>query len=85
MNNKGNRVTVRDLRTRFPEIERRLLNGEELVVTKRGKIVALLMQPERRPSGLRLNFAKRFGGSVHRSGPNTDVVGMLLKEREGSI
>lgn len=78
-------MTVRDLRTRFPEIERRLLNGEELVVTKRGKIIALLMQPGQRSSGLKLDFAKRFGGSAHYSGPNTDVVGMLLKEREESI
>lgn len=77
-------VTVRDLRTKFPEIERRLLNGEELAITKRGKIVAMLVQPAKRPSAFKLDFAKRFGEPIGYSGPQTDVLGMLLKEREES-
>lgn len=66
-------------------IERRLLNGEELVITKRGKIVALLVQPVKRPSSLKIDFLKRFGEPVRYEGPQTDIVGMLLEEREESL
>jgi antitoxin (DNA-binding transcriptional repressor) of toxin-antitoxin stability system len=82
---KGNKITVRDLRTKFPLIERRLLNGEELVVTKRGKTVALLVQPLKRRSPRKLDFAKRFGKPIRSAGPQTDIVGMLLEEREESL
>jgi antitoxin (DNA-binding transcriptional repressor) of toxin-antitoxin stability system len=43
-----NSVTVRDLRTAFPKIEVTLLNGQEVAITKRGKIVTLLVQPAKR-------------------------------------
>ena len=78
-------VTVRDLRTKFPEIERRLLNGEELAVTKRGQVIALLVQPSRHTSKRKLDWRKRFGVAVRHHGPPTDVVGMLLQEREESL
>jgi antitoxin (DNA-binding transcriptional repressor) of toxin-antitoxin stability system len=76
---KPKAVTVRDLRTRFPEIERRLLNGEELAVTKHGQVIALLVQPSKHKPKRKLDFKKRFGGPVKYEGPATDVVGMLLR------
>ena len=39
-----NRATVRELRTAFPKIEAMLLNGQEVAIAQRGKIVALLVQ-----------------------------------------
>ena len=78
-------VTVRELRTSFPKIEAMLLNGQELAITKRGKIVALLVQPSKRESKRKLDFKKRFGGAVKYDLPNTDVVGMLLEERDESL
>jgi antitoxin (DNA-binding transcriptional repressor) of toxin-antitoxin stability system len=78
-------VTVRELRTAFPKIEAMLLNGQELAITKRGKIVALLVQPSKRESKRKLDFKKRFGGLVKYDLPNTDVVGMLLQERDESL
>ena len=78
-------VTVRELRTAFPKIEAMLLNGQELAITKRGKIVALLVQPSKRESKRKLDFKKRFGGAVKYDLPNTDVVGMLLEERDESL
>jgi antitoxin (DNA-binding transcriptional repressor) of toxin-antitoxin stability system len=70
-----NSLTVRELRTAFPKIEAMLLNGQEVAITKRGKIVALLVQPAKR----KLDFNRRFGGAVQHDLSNTDVVGMLLE------
>jgi antitoxin (DNA-binding transcriptional repressor) of toxin-antitoxin stability system len=74
-------VTVRELRTAFPRIEAMLLNGQEVAITKRGKIVALLVQSAQRE----LDFKKRFGGAPKRKLPKTDIIGMLLEEREESL
>ena len=82
---KTKRVTVRDLRTKFPEIERRLLGGEELAVPKRGQVIAWLVQPSRHQPKRKLDWRKRFGVPVKQNGPPTDVVGMLLAEREESL
>ena len=49
-------VTVRELRTAFPKIEAMLLNGQELAITKRGKIVALLVQPSKREPKTQTRF-----------------------------
>jgi antitoxin (DNA-binding transcriptional repressor) of toxin-antitoxin stability system len=78
-------VTVRELRTQFPKIEAMLLNGEELAITKRGQIVAWLVQPAARTRTRKLDFRKRFGAPVRSRGPATDVLGMLLEEREESL
>ena len=78
-------ATVRELRTAFPKIEAMLLNGQEVAITKRGKIVALLVQPSKRGPKRKLDFKKRFGGPVKYDLPATDVVGMLLEEREESL
>jgi antitoxin (DNA-binding transcriptional repressor) of toxin-antitoxin stability system len=79
------RVTVRELRTAFPKIEAMLLRGQEVAITKRGKIVALLVQPSKRDQKRKLDFRKRFGGAMKYDLPNSDVVGMLLEEREESL
>jgi antitoxin (DNA-binding transcriptional repressor) of toxin-antitoxin stability system len=78
-------VTVRELRTAFPKIEAMLLNGQEVAITKRGKIVALLVQPAKREPKQALDFKKRFSGAVKRDLPKTDVIGMLLEERAESF
>ena len=78
-------VTVRELRTAFPKVEAMLLNGQEVAITKRGKIVALLVQPSKREPKRKLDFKKRFGGAVKYDLPASDVVGMLLEEREESL
>lgn len=78
-------VTVRELRTQFPKIEAMLLNGEELAITKRGQVVAWLVQPAARSRTPKLNFKKRFGIPARNRGPVTDVLGMLLEEREESL
>jgi antitoxin (DNA-binding transcriptional repressor) of toxin-antitoxin stability system len=39
-------ASVRDLRYRFPEIEKMLLEGEEIAITKRKRVIARLA-PER--------------------------------------
>ncbi len=43
-------ATVRDMRYRFPEIEARLREGEEIQITKRKRVIARLvpMRPRRR-------------------------------------
>lgn len=41
-----NTATVRDLRYRFPEIEARLRDGEEIQISKRRRVIARLV-PER--------------------------------------
>jgi antitoxin (DNA-binding transcriptional repressor) of toxin-antitoxin stability system len=78
-------VTVRELRTQFPKIEAMLLNGEELAITKRGQVVAWLVQPAARARTRKLDFKTRFGRPVKPRGPATDVLGMLLEEREESL
>jgi antitoxin (DNA-binding transcriptional repressor) of toxin-antitoxin stability system len=77
-------VTVRELRTQFPKIEAMLLNGEELAVTKRGQVLAWLVQPATRAKKRKLDFKKRFGGSVKHSESRTNLLDMLLEEREES-
>ena len=37
-------VTVRELRTSFPKVEAMLLEGQQIAITKRGRIIALLVE-----------------------------------------
>jgi antitoxin (DNA-binding transcriptional repressor) of toxin-antitoxin stability system len=51
------KATVRDLRYRFPEVERLLEKGEKIEITKRGRVIARLLPvgsraPRRRPDFL---------------------------------
>jgi antitoxin (DNA-binding transcriptional repressor) of toxin-antitoxin stability system len=62
-------ATVRELRTAFPKVERWIAEGEQVKITKRRKIVALLVPParatrRRRPlpdfaARVRVTFGKR--------------------------
>ena len=64
------KATVRDLRYRFPEIEARLRDGEEIVITKRKRVVARLLPPKRsrpgkkRPPDFRKMLRKIYGDKV---------------------
>ena len=60
-----------------------LLNGEEVAITKHGKIVALLVQPAKREPKRALDFKRRFSGAAKSDLPKTDIIGMLLEERRG--
>ena len=44
-----NQATVRDLRYDFPAVLSQIEHGQEIAITKRGKIVARLLPPARRP------------------------------------
>lgn len=52
-------VTVRDLRYDFPKVERILREGNEVKVTKRGKVIATLA-PEPAPAVARPDFLGRM-------------------------
>jgi len=61
------KASIRDLRYRFPKIERLLRRGEELQITKRRKVIARLTPVQ--PSAVELpDFAARlrkiFGAKV---------------------
>jgi antitoxin (DNA-binding transcriptional repressor) of toxin-antitoxin stability system len=45
-------ASVRDLRYNFPAIEQILARGEEIRITKRGKVIAKLTPPVREPSNM---------------------------------
>ena len=40
------KATIRDLRYQFEKVEARLVRGEEVQITRRGRIVARLMPPD---------------------------------------
>ena len=78
-------VTVRELRTSFPKIEATLLDGQQIAITKRGRIIALLVEPSKSKRSRKLDWKRRFGVPVTKYEPRTDVVGLLLREREESL
>ncbi|MGH9416622.1 MAG: type II toxin-antitoxin system Phd/YefM family antitoxin [Terriglobales bacterium] len=43
------RATVRDLRYRFPEVERLLRSGEPVEITRRGKLIGTLIAADPAP------------------------------------
>ncbi len=62
-------ATVRDLRYRFPEIEARLRQGEEIQITKRRRVIARLVpvkphRPRRRPPDFMAMLKKIYGNKV---------------------
>jgi len=52
-------MSVRDLRYRFPQVEARLRQGEEVVITKRKRVIARLV-PERPAKRIMPDFAARL-------------------------
>lgn len=72
-------ATVRDLRTKFPHIERWLKEGETVTITKRAKVIAVLSAP---PARLTPDFARRFGGPRKNIVPlKKGAVDVLVEER----
>ena len=74
-----------ELRTSFPKVEAMLLDGQQIAITKRGRIIALLVEPSRSKRSRKLDWKRRFGVPVTEDEPRTDVVGLLLREREESL
>ena len=77
-------VTVRELRTSFPKIESMLLAGQQIAITKRGRIIALLVEPSKGKRSRKLDWKRRIGAAATDDEPRTDVAGLLLREREES-
>ena len=62
-------ATVRDMRYRFPEIEARLRQGEEIQITKRKRVIARLVpvkspRPRRRPPDFMAMLKEIYGSKV---------------------
>lgn len=80
-------TTVRELRTNFPKVERWITDGEEVQITKRRKVVAMLVPPARRPKrGIKLpDFVARarttFGKRKLTAKQSTDLRNELRGER----
>jgi prevent-host-death family protein len=51
-----NKATVRDLRYDFPAVLSRIERGEEIIITKRGKVVARLSPPSKAPKKKKINW-----------------------------
>jgi antitoxin (DNA-binding transcriptional repressor) of toxin-antitoxin stability system len=54
------RASVRDLRYRFPEVERLLQEGENIEITKRKRVIAHLLPVPSRAPGQRPDFLARL-------------------------
>jgi antitoxin (DNA-binding transcriptional repressor) of toxin-antitoxin stability system len=54
-------VSIRDLRTSFPKVAALLQEGEEVWITRRGKIFARIEGAKPRPKGSGRKLAVRFG------------------------
>ncbi len=61
-------ATVRDLRTKFPAIARQLEDGEEISITRRGKLVARLLPPEARARRRKVDWSKSAAANLPRTG-----------------
>jgi antitoxin (DNA-binding transcriptional repressor) of toxin-antitoxin stability system len=61
-------ATVRDLRTKFPALARRLEDGEEIAITRRGKLIARLLPPPRRTAKKRVDWSKSAAVTRTRAG-----------------
>lgn len=53
-------ITVCELKNRWSEYLRRVANGEEMIVTSRGKVTALMLPPRRRAAAARDAAIARF-------------------------
>lgn len=78
-------ATVRELRNNFPELEKRLAAGEEIVITKRGRPVARL-SPENVLVKRKVDWSKSPAVKRDRSGERTmsaEEVATILDEAGG--
>lgn len=75
-------ATVRDLRTRFPEVEGWLAEGEPVAITKSGKRIAMLTKADPvQEKSLCSAFAKRFGTPLARPAKTTNITKALIEDR----
>ena len=75
-------VTVRDLRTRFPQVEAMLSDGQSVAITKHKRVVAILRAPARHKAE-KLDFRKHLQEHALVPGGN-EVLQSLLQDREQS-
>ncbi len=74
-------ITVRDLRTSFPKIEKILAGGESVEVRKRNRVVGVLSPPPERRKIIMPDFAARMG-KVFPDMEDRGIVRALLEDRD---
>jgi antitoxin (DNA-binding transcriptional repressor) of toxin-antitoxin stability system len=81
------RMTIRDIRLHWPEAERAVADGDEIIVTRDGRPVARILayvppqlsERERFDPTEHLDWLRRLSGG-ERTGPSTDA--MLAADRD---
>jgi len=81
-------ATIRDLRTRFPHLETWLRAGEEIAITKRGRVIARLVPEATPPSSVFDDLAGHFQRQLRATWGDRvfsaeEVAAMEAAEREG--
>ncbi|MGH9325694.1 MAG: type II toxin-antitoxin system Phd/YefM family antitoxin [Terriglobia bacterium] len=74
-------ATVRDLRYRFPEIEARLREGEEIQICKRKRVIARLVPERPTPKAPWPDFAARLRQIYGKKRLKVSGAEMLAEER----
>lgn len=74
-------ITVRDLRTAFPKIEKILAGGESVEVRKRNRVVGVLSPPPERRKITMPDFAARMG-KIFPDMQDRGIVRALLEDRD---
>jgi len=78
-------VTVRDLRTAFPKVEKILASGETVEVRKRNKVVGILSPPPDRKKIIMPDFGARMAKMFPEGFQGGDsMVEGLIRERDES-
>jgi len=77
------KASVRDLRYRFSEVETLLLEGEEIQITKRRRVIAHLIPAPAAPSLECPDFLHRLKNAYGRKTLKVSGAALLAREREG--
>jgi len=75
-------ATVRDLRYRFPEIEARLRDGEEIQISKRKRVIARLVPERSRPKRSWPDFMARLQQMYGKKRLKVSGAELLAQERD---
>jgi len=76
-------ATVRDIRTRFPEVEGWLAESGAVGITKAGRMVAKLVPADPADNEpARLDFMRRYAASKDGKSGEADISGILIRARE---
>jgi antitoxin (DNA-binding transcriptional repressor) of toxin-antitoxin stability system len=78
------KATVRDLRYRFPAVERLLGEGEEIQITKRKRIIARLLPIKTKGSTKRPDFLARLKKLYRGRALKVSSAELLSEERDRS-